>query len=77
MPHARYAIIPHGDQWMINIDGKNYGPYSTQSAALRDAVDTAQKAGVDGFDAQVLVQAADGRFLVEWTYGKDGYPPVV
>ena len=75
MPHARYAIIPHGNQWMINIEGKNYGPYSTQSAALRDAVDTAQKAGVGGFEAQVLVQEGDGRFRTEWTYGTDPYPP--
>lgn len=75
MPHARYAIIPHEGGWMINIDGKNYGPYTTQSAALRDAVDTAQKAGKGGFEAQVLVQQDDGRFHVEWTYGTDPYPP--
>lgn len=75
MPHARYAIIPHGDQWMINLEGKNYGPYATQSAALRDAIDTAHKAGEGGYEAQVLVQEADGRFATRWTYGKDAWPP--
>ncbi|MGH6780856.1 MAG: DUF2188 domain-containing protein [Sphingomonadaceae bacterium] len=75
-PHARYAIIPHGDGWMINLSGNNYGPYASQTAAIRDAIDTAHKAGEGGYQAQVLIQGEDGRFATHWTHGKDAYPPM-
>lgn len=78
MPRAHYAVIPDGARWQINVEGKNYGPFPSQDAALRAAVDTAQKAGKGGFEARVMVQdKSGGAFRVHWTYGTDPYPPTL
>ncbi|MGN6307143.1 MAG: DUF2188 domain-containing protein [Mesorhizobium sp.] len=76
MARAQYIVVHHNGQWKISYNGQHYGPYDTQKAAIRVAVDAAHKAGKDGHDAQVLVQGQDSRFRTEWTYGHDPYPPV-
>ncbi|KQW47221.1 MULTISPECIES: DUF2188 domain-containing protein [unclassified Ensifer] len=75
MARAQYVVVLHGGQWKISFNGKHYGPYDTQKAAIKEAVDTAHKAGKDGHDAQVLVHGQDNKFRTEWTYGNDPYPP--
>jgi len=77
MARAVYYVVHHDGQWKINYDGKHFGPYGdgTQREAIKVAVDTAHKAGGNGYDAQVLVQGADNKFRTEWTYGHDPYPP--
>lgn len=72
MARAQYFVVLHEGQWKIKYDGKHYGPYATQKAAIRAAVDAAQKAQGD---SQVLVQGQDNQFRTEWTYGHDPYPP--
>jgi hypothetical protein len=75
MARARYFVVLHEGQWKISYEGKHYGPYDTQKAAIRAAVDAAHKAGGKGHDAQVLIQGKDNLFRTEWTYGHDPYPP--
>lgn len=75
MARAQYVVVLHEGEWKIKHDGKHYGPYRTQKLAIDAAVDAAHKAGVQGHDAQVLIQGADNRFRTEWTYGHDPYPP--
>jgi hypothetical protein len=75
MARAQYFVVLHNGEWKISHNNKHHGPYSSQAAAIRVAVDTAQKAGKDGHDAQVLVQGKDNKFRTEWTYGRDPYPP--
>lgn len=75
MARAQYVVVLHQNEWKISFEGKHYGPYATQAAAIRVAVDTAQKAGKQGLDAQVLVQGQNNQFRTEWTYGHDPYPP--
>jgi len=75
MARAIYYVVLHQGQWKIKHNDKHYGPYSTQAEAIRIAVDTAKKAGENGYDAQVLVQGTNHQFRTEWTYGKDPYPP--
>jgi hypothetical protein len=75
MARAQYFVVLHENQWKISHNGKHYGPYATQAAAISVAVDTAHKAGEQGHDAQVLVQGRDNKFRTEWTYGHDPYPP--
>lgn len=75
MARAQYFVVHHEGQWKISFNGKHYGPYDTQAAAIRVAVDTAHKSGGKGHDAQVLVQRPDSQFRTEWTYGHDPYPP--
>ncbi len=75
MARAQYVVVRHDGQWKISHEGKHYGPYDTQAAAIRTAVDAAHSAGKQGHDAQVLIQGQDNRFRTEWTYGNDPYPP--
>jgi hypothetical protein len=74
MGRAEYVVVLDQGQPKINHNGKLYGPYDTEAAAIRAAIDTAFKAGKQGFSAQVLVQGQD-KLRVEWTYGHDPYPP--
>lgn len=75
MARLQYFVVYHGNEWKITFDGKQYGPYDSQKAAIQVAVNTAHKVGKEGHDAQVLVQGQDSRFRTEWTYGHDPYPP--
>lgn len=75
MARAQYFVVLHENQWKIKFDGKHYGPYDTQKAAIRAAVDAAHKAGQNGHDAQVLIQGQNNQFRTEWAYGNDPYPP--
>jgi len=68
-PMAHYTVIRDAAGWQINLTGKNYGPYATQTAAIRDAIDTAKKAVAEGFPARVMVQEDDGKFRQEWRSG--------
>lgn len=72
MARAQYFVVLHEGKWKIKFDGKHYGPYDTQRAAIRAAVDSAHKAQGD---SQVLVQGENNQFRTEWTYGRDPYPP--
>jgi len=77
MGRAEYVVVVDQGQPKISHNGKQYGPYDTQEAAIRAAIDTAFKAGKQGFSAQVLVQAqGQGKLRIEWTYGLDPYPPI-
>lgn len=76
MARTVYYVVLHDAEWKISLGGKHYGPYSTQKAAIRDAVDTAHKEGKQNpHGAQVLVQGTNNQFRTEWTYGHDPYPP--
>lgn len=75
MARAQYFVVLHEGQWKIKSNDKHFGPYANQAAAIKAAVDTAHKAGTQGFDAQVLVQGENHQFRTEWTYGNDPYPP--
>ncbi len=75
MARAQYFVVLHQGEWKIKFNGEYYGPYLTQGAAIKVAVDTAHKSGQKGHDAQVLVQGENNQFRTEWTYGNDPYPP--
>jgi Uncharacterized protein conserved in bacteria (DUF2188) len=75
MARAVYYLVLHQNQWKIKFNDEHYGPYQTQGAAIRAAVEAAHSSGKQGHDAQVLVQARDNKFRTEWTYGHDPYPP--
>jgi hypothetical protein len=75
MVRERYFVVLDDGEWKINFQGNDYGPYLSQQAAIRAAVDAAHKSGSSGHDAQVIVQGSDHEFRTEWTYGHDPYPP--
>jgi hypothetical protein len=70
---AQYFIVRDQGQWKIRLNGVPHsGPYATQRDAICAAVDAAHEVGRSGSDAQVLLR---DQFRVEYTYGKDPYPP--
>ncbi len=75
MARVQYFVVLHNGEWKISLNQKHHGPYATQKAAIRAAVDAAHSTGNKGQDAQVLVQGQNNQFRTEWTYGHDPYPP--
>lgn len=76
MARTQYFVVLHENQWKITLNGKHYGPYANQKAAINAAVDAAHKTGQTNAEgSQVLVQDTHNQFRTEWTYGNDPYPP--
>jgi hypothetical protein len=75
MDRAQYFVVLHNDEWKIKHGEKHYGPYSSQAAAIRAAVDSAHQSGLLGHDAKVLIQGMNNQIRTEWTCGHDPYPP--
>ncbi len=75
MARAQYFVVKKSGQWQIAHNDNHFGPYETQKAAIRAAVDAAHSSGRKGIDAQVFVQNEQNQFRTEWTYGNDPYPP--
>ena len=72
MARTQFVVVRDQGQWKISVNGVHYGPYATQRDAVRAAVDAAHEAGRKGLKGQVLLR---DQFRIEWTYGKDPYPP--
>ena len=75
MPHTRYIVVQHKDEWLIKFGDEEYGPYHSRAEAMLFAIDAAQKLGAQGENTQVGLMGERGRFRAEWSYGKDPYPP--
>ena len=75
MAHAQYMVVIRQGAWNISFGGKDYGPYKTQREAIRAAIDAAQGSGKKGAEAEVLLQGTNNKYITEWTYGRDPYPP--
>ncbi len=43
MPHTRYIVVQHKDEWLIKFGDEEYGPYRSQAEAMLFAIDAAQK----------------------------------
>jgi hypothetical protein len=55
MPHTRYIIVRHEDEWLIKFGDGEYDPYRNQAEAMRIAIDAAQKLGEQGESTQVCM----------------------
>jgi hypothetical protein len=75
MARQEFYVVLHRGEWKVRHGDKHFGPYNTQKATIRQAVDLAQGMGKAGQDAQVLVQGENHKWRIEWTYGHDPYPP--
>ena len=71
MAAEQYIILRDNGEWKINFNGKHYGPYESQEAAVEAAIDAAYAMGEIGIDAQVAVQDLDLQVRTAWTYGED------
>jgi hypothetical protein len=71
MQRMAYVVMPDGTAWKVKCNGVDYPHYATQNEAVGAAVYAAFEAGKLGYDALVLIQDAEGRVQVEWTYGQE------
>src|SRR5262245_21339217 len=68
MPDVRYVVErqkAHSNAWIIKFDDEEYGPYKSQSEAVRFAIDAAEKRNDHGEKAQVVIIGPT------WTYDHD------
>lgn len=75
MPTARYFIVRDQDDWLINYEGEQFGPYKTQNEAMVFAIEAARKLKTYGEIAEVCLMGDDGHFRQEWSAGQAADPP--
>ncbi|GGD99086.1 hypothetical protein GCM10011529_01550 [Polymorphobacter glacialis] len=66
MGREQYFVVSDAGQWRVNFRGNLYGYYPDVAAATAIAIDTAQKAGDAGLEAEVIVEQPDGNFERAW-----------
>ncbi len=71
----RFFVSPEHGRWKVQWEGGQVESWhETQTDAISRAKELVRSLP-EGDLAQILVQRADGRFRVEWTYGEAPYPP--
>lgn len=73
MSRAQYVVVLHEGEWKVSFDGRHYGPYATQAAAIEAAIGSASAVDRRGQEAEVLVQGANKMFHTEWTNWQDPF----
>jgi len=65
-------VTPYAAWWAVKYQGQsnNDSLHDTKEQAITAGIKLAHSAM-----GQLLVRKQDGRFQIEWTYGKDPYPP--
>jgi hypothetical protein len=60
LAHALITVESRGATWCIELNGKRFGAYRSEEAALWDAVAVAIKAKATGGDARVQIKDGTG-----------------
>jgi Uncharacterized protein conserved in bacteria (DUF2188) len=71
MQKTRYDVVPKGDSWVVEAEGKSTPPLPTKEMAVEAAT---RRAREDDAPAQVVVHAEDGTVQEEQTFGDDRNP---
>jgi hypothetical protein len=74
LPQAQYFVTTQNGEWTIRAGYRAIGSYPSKTHALCTAIDFAERDGMAGRQAQVLVQGDDRHFRTAWIYGRDPYP---
>ena len=74
MLRAQYVVVEHDGLWKIRFEGRHFGPYPNERAAVHAAIEAAERAPKSGYEPRVMVQSRlTGQLQVEWT-GGDPHP---
>jgi hypothetical protein len=74
MLRTQYIVLEHDGAWKIRFEGRHFGPYANERAAVHAAIEAAERAPKASYDSRVMVQSSlSGQLHVEWTYG-DPHP---
>jgi hypothetical protein len=75
MFNPRYIVVNQELGWKIVQGGRRFpGDYPSKSQAICDAIAFAERDGSAGRRAEVLVRHEDGRFAIEWVFGRNLKP---
>ena len=71
MLRAQYIVLEQDGVWKIRFDGRHFGPYPSERAAVHAAIEASERAPKSGYEPRVMVQSRlTGQLYVEWTYGE-------
>jgi hypothetical protein len=70
----QYIVARQDDLWWIRYEGKNFVGTRVFAVALKEAVEGAREAGLQGFNASVFVECASGYRRLVWSYGEAPCP---
>lgn len=67
-------VLSQGNLWQVKCDHCNSETFNNQAEAIKVARQHVASLQ-EGTLSQILVQADNGRWRTEWTYGQDPFPP--
>ena len=69
-------VSPDAGEWKVQWEGSEraMANTATQEEAVALAKDRVSRLP-EGTCSQIVVQGHDGKFITEWTYGQDPFPP--
>jgi hypothetical protein len=71
----RYDVVPDGDNWKVQSEGRTVRRFGNMEPAVQDAAARGRAAEERGEKAQVVIRRKDGTIQDERTYGDDPHPP--
>ena len=71
MLRMQYIVLEQDAVWKIRFEGRHFGPYPNERAAVHAAIEAAERAPKSGYEPRVMVQSRQtGQLHVEWTCGE-------
>jgi hypothetical protein len=75
MLNSRYVVVSEESRWQIVRGGRRFPDiYPSKTQAVCSAIALAERDGLAGRRAEVMVRHEDGHFITEWVYGEDVRP---
>ena len=75
MLHSRYVVVSEESGWQVVRGGRRFPEtYTSKTQAVCKAIAFAERDGLAGHRAEVMVRHEDGHFITEWVYGEDLHP---
>lgn len=72
MLSSRYVVVSEESRWRIVRGGRRFPEtYPSKTQAVCSAIAFAERDGLAGRRAEVMVRHEDGHFITEWVYGED------
>jgi hypothetical protein len=72
MLNLRYVVVSEESRWQIVRGGRRFPEtYASKTLAVCSAIAYAERDGLAGRRAEVMVRHENGLFITEWVFGKD------
>ncbi len=72
MLNFRYVVVSDESRWQIVRGGRRFPEtYASKNLAICSAIAFAQKDGLAGRRAEVMVRHENGLFITEWVFGEN------